>query len=82
MHAIELMYDQGDQTYRSGRGSFNDSLKFCVLIRTVTMMISSGDCGLFMFHSNVTPVPNGTDLVEICAVLVLASSELYGGGDC
>ena len=68
-------------TNRSGKGSSNDCLRPCVLTRTVTMMMSSGERGLFEFHSNVTPEPNGTDLVESCDALLLNSSEAYGGGD-
>jgi hypothetical protein len=78
----KLVYDQDDPTYRSGKGSSNDFLRPSVFTRTVTMMMSSGDCGLLEFHSNDTLEPNGIDLVEDCVDVMLVSSDEYGGGAC
>jgi hypothetical protein len=42
--------------------------------------MSSGVVGTLECHSNVTPCPNGTDLVEGCVFAVSDLHESYGGG--
>jgi len=76
------IYDKDDQAYRSGKVSSNDCLRPSVFTRTVTIMMSSGERGLLGLHSNVTPEPNGIDLVEGCVDVFVVSSEGYGGGGC
>jgi hypothetical protein len=78
----ELVHQWFGQAYRSGKGSSNESLRPCWLMRTVTMTRSSGEGVFLEFQSNATPGPNGIDLVEGDIVVSFSLHEGYGGGAC